>query len=830
MASQAMLAERLPRAKVFSLDHQGQWEDQGTGFATIEMLGHAGSVPALVVVSEVDNKSLLVHRLLMEPDFYSVQGDSTIISWVDQSTQTDIAVSFANSEGCEYIVTYMKQLQIDYQHRKAAAEARGGAHFVPGIGHEAGMGVEKSIQFIPAVNAYSSAFQESRIPEPQMDNLEKIADLVGEVRQFHKDKVAQCVLEGEWLRKFIDIFRQAEDLEDLDTLHQTFKVTKSLIMLNDTTLLDALFSDDVVMDVIGCLEYDPEESERQHHRQYLESSVEFKEVIPFQNDRVAVKIHQTQKLHYLKDTILAKCLDDSTFQTISSLVLFNNAEVLNSLLQDAGFIPRLFGKLEEKGEGWSDLVAFLQELCTLSKQLQPEKQQEMMVAFFKQGFFDIITDVLEAESRDVRLKGMDILVSVLQHDPTPARTILMEKPSERLFGHIVQGIVDRENGGVQEVMLEVVRLLLDPESMENSAEKDEFLEVFYQKMYLGQLIEPLMDAAAHPGTVVLLIDLLIFCVHSHGYRIKYYIMRQNIMAKVMKLADRKEKWVACAAVRFLRACMRLKDEFYLRHVKQTKVFQIVFDAFLANGRRYNLLHSTILELMDFIRLESPEGIIEHLVETFGEELKKLKHISVFNQIVVKSQQMQEKGVAGEKVEGEAAVARAAYRSRMRPDGSMSREEEDYFNSEDGPEPDGQVGPPRPHWLIQSRREMASSEGAVANQPLVDYDSDDRDSADSGRSGDSQRSGRSGQSGRSRDSGGGVEDSPPRDPGRRYVRNSPDLDMEVDLMPMKRVESDEEDNLLSESKKRKQLNGAAGVNGDGGGGFWKRKNHFNARKR
>ena len=67
MASQAMLAERLPRAKVFSLDHQGQWEDQGTGFATIEMLGHAGSVPALVVVSEVDNKSLLVQMSQRQP-------------------------------------------------------------------------------------------------------------------------------------------------------------------------------------------------------------------------------------------------------------------------------------------------------------------------------------------------------------------------------------------------------------------------------------------------------------------------------------------------------------------------------------------------------------------------------------------------------------------------------------------------------------------------------------------------------------------------------------------------------------------------------------------
>ena len=39
------------------------------------------------------------------------------------------------------------------------------------------------------------------------------------------------------------------------------------------------------------------------------------------------KIHQTYRYGYIKDVILPRTLDDATFATISSLMLFNNVEV-----------------------------------------------------------------------------------------------------------------------------------------------------------------------------------------------------------------------------------------------------------------------------------------------------------------------------------------------------------------------------------------------------------------------------------------------------------------------------------------------------------------------
>lgn len=53
----------------------------------------------------------------------------------------------------------------------------------------------------------------------------------------------------------------------------------------------------------------------------------FKEVVPIEDPTVRAKIHQTYRMGYLKDVVLPRVLDDSTFATLSSLMLFNNIEV-----------------------------------------------------------------------------------------------------------------------------------------------------------------------------------------------------------------------------------------------------------------------------------------------------------------------------------------------------------------------------------------------------------------------------------------------------------------------------------------------------------------------
>lgn len=54
-----------------------------------------------------------------------------------------------------------------------------------------------------------------------------------------------------------------------------------------------------------------------------------------------------------------------------------------------------------------------------------------------------------------------------------------------------------------------------------------------------------------------------------------------------------------AAVRCVRSCIGVKDDFYNRQIKGP-VMRAVMEAFRANGQRNNLVNSAIIELVNFI--------------------------------------------------------------------------------------------------------------------------------------------------------------------------------------------------------------------------------------
>ena len=47
------------------------------------------------------------------------------------------------------------------------------------------------------------------------------------------------------------------------------------------------------------------------------------------------------------------------------------------------------------------------------------------------------------------------------------------------------------------------------------------------------------------------------------------MLRNNVVEKVLRLLYRREKWLVVAAVRFLRTCIGLKDDFYNRYLVRT---------------------------------------------------------------------------------------------------------------------------------------------------------------------------------------------------------------------------------------------------------------------
>lgn len=146
-----------------------------------------------------------------------------------------------------------------------------------------------------------------------------------------------------------------------------------------------------------------------------------------------------------------------------------------------------------------------------------------------------------------------------------------------------------------------------------------------------------------------------------------------MVESVLALLGRREKWLGVAAVRFLRACVGLKDEFYNRYLIRNNLFEPVVDAFLANGARYNLLNSAVLELLEFVRKENVRGLVAHLVDAFAPRLAAVDYVDTFEQLRARHEQNQECVRAGPPGAPAAAQqADLAAQRRRRDDRSLDK--------------------------------------------------------------------------------------------------------------------------------------------------------------
>ncbi|KAJ8444936.1 hypothetical protein Cgig2_029130 [Carnegiea gigantea] len=245
----------------------------------------------------------------------------------------------------------------------------------------------------------------------------RVAELI--LRDLGSYPATHGFVQQEFFQKLMELFRICEDLEDLDSLHIIYKIVKGIIMLNSPQIFEKIFGDEFIMDIIGCLEYDPEVS-HVRHRDFLEQHVVFKEAIPIKDPVVLSKIHQTYRVGYVKDVVLPRVLDDATAASLNSIVHANNGVVISLLKEDSTFIRELFSRLRSSGTSADSRknlecaiaavilkVHFLLEFCTLSKSLQTVQQHQLFRDLANEGLFDIISDILQREDKRLILAGYD---------------------------------------------------------------------------------------------------------------------------------------------------------------------------------------------------------------------------------------------------------------------------------------------------------------------------------------------------------------------------------------------------------------------------------------
>ncbi|KAK4405486.1 Serine/threonine-protein phosphatase 4 regulatory subunit [Sesamum angolense] len=700
------------RVKVYRLNEDGKWDDQGTGHVTVDYLERSEDL-GLFVIDEEDNETLLLHRISSE-DIYRKQED-TIISWRDPEFSTELALSFQETTGCSYIWDHICSLQRNMHFSTLASET---------------------------FHSVNSELRE--LPPVELSTLPLILKIV-ESGIADQLRVTELILHDQvFFRKLMELFRVCEDLENLDGLHLIFKIVRGIILLNSPQIFEKMFGDELIMDVIGCLEYDPEVS-HSHHRNFLKEHVVFKEAIPIKDPVVLSKIHQTYRVGYLKDVILPRALDEAIIANFNSIIHSNNAIVVSLLKDDSTFIKELFARLKSPNtstESKKTLVHFVHEFCTLSKSLQMVHQHRLFRDLVNEGIFDVIADVLQSEDHKLVLTGTDILILFQNLDSNILRSYVARQEGV-LFELLVKNMLTDFGDDMHCQFLEIIRSLLD--SFTPGSQRENIVEIFYDK-HLDQLIDVITSCAPNnggqmdsksvssdrgsrgqsnvkPEILLNVCDLLSFCVLQHPYRIKCNFLLNNVVDKVLYLTKRREKYLVVAAIRFIRALVSRSDEHLMNHFVKNNLFKPIIDAFIANGDRYNLLNSAVLELFEYIRKENLKVLLRYLVDTFWDQLVKFENLSSIHALKVKYEQLLESA-------GTRSTATVLDQRKRLDERALEKEEEDYFN-EDSDEEDSASAHTAGSNKGQSQPSVLVN-GSTTNYPspraggLVDYDDDEDD--------------------------------------------------------------------------------------------------------
>jgi protein phosphatase 4 regulatory subunit 3 len=634
------------------------------------------------------------------------------------------------------------------------------------------------------------------LPDPELGNLPDIEHVIriASSTPGGREALSKFLLREDYVAKVIPLVEMSEDLESLADLHKLCNVMKSLILLNDNAIIEHLVTDEIITGVVGALEYDPDfPTHKANHRQYLNDTTRYKEVVPIRDQMIQKKIRHTWRLQYLKDVVLARILDDPTFSVLNSIIFFNQVDIVQHLQGNTGFLKELFAVFDAQSHDTKrreDGVHFLHQCAAIAKNLQAPARANLFANFISHGLFNVITFAIKHPNPSMRTTGIDILVALLDHDPMMMRGYMLKAVHDKkspLTDTMIELLHAETDLGVKNQLADAIKILLDPQAPGQETPGNraggEFMakisrqpqispsqaasEQFAQDHFDGsckRLFRPLRDLREREtmqdftyqevSLHTHLVEILTYFVRSHSIRSRHFVLSEKLSARVAQLLRVSQKPLKLTALKFFRTCVGLQDQFYVNQMMQNQTFNHILDIVIETMPRDNLLNSACLEMFEFIKRENIKNVILHVVEKYQEKIKNITYVDTFQNLINRFEQMQGYNADMEQTlfsqEDESPTnARNHINGGQRWQGikDMDTEQEEYFNTSDDDEDgalDREQAPisrsERFEWHSRrlkmgglpngnSTKASANASPIGGGKPLVDYPDDEDDVVD-----------------------------------------------------------------------------------------------------
>jgi len=179
------------------------------------------------------------------------------------------------------------------------------------------------------------------LPLPQLPNpptveaLEEITDTITTVQHMQQRESLNMFIgqnDCQYLKSLLSLFPPSEAKEDYGSLATLAACVKTILLLNDPSILDVIVENETVFEnICAALEYDPDLRDKANHRWFLRERAKFRTVAVMEDEKLVSAIHRSFRVNYLKDTLLRPTMDENSLSTLSSLQTFTHAEVVKGV-------------------------------------------------------------------------------------------------------------------------------------------------------------------------------------------------------------------------------------------------------------------------------------------------------------------------------------------------------------------------------------------------------------------------------------------------------------------------------------------------------------------
>ena len=503
--------EDQDRVKIYQMDDEGVWLDQGTGRVSL-------SDSLMVVTSEVEPPTVMLKCMIRNIEFSRQQ--ESLLMWTENNKE--LALSFQIQEKCDQIWDEIVEVQ------------------------------KKYTEFV------------EDLPKPStnnLDTLEKIFVLGKGQREFFLDKLENSEFISDLMLVYKELLNECAggvSIEDIDQdptgsekikeIKQKFCqlsiVVKYLVFLNSETILNRIFHLDFLT-MLEILEYDQEYSHSNFSKMFQQQNL--KTVFDIDDENLLNLMLDTQKAMFIKDVVLARALEDATFLFLTSYISKNQALIVNYFISHPDLLQKLmeickYNDCLEEIDVRKAVESFsmLNELLTLSKACEKDEQQNLYAQLTNNQIFTIIHSHLSFPNAKVELKTciLTVLSKVVEYSSNSYREFLLKSDN---FKHFANIYLSEHDDCLQYHWFEIFKSLLTTSQQSNSFSSYETLFIAF--VYGGPILDffrPILEyqkGNSNSSSILVSLELVLYTVENHSAHLRKLMLEHDIFEALIQVLN-----------------------------------------------------------------------------------------------------------------------------------------------------------------------------------------------------------------------------------------------------------------------------------------------------